>query len=59
MQHHQTLSKKRLEVSLNYLALVIDQYGEAFWPIFDRLEEELDVIVQRENKIKSRIAPFR
>ena len=58
MLDRQTLSKQRLETLLNYMALVVDEYGETYYPIFERFEAELNEIEERERKIKERLQAF-
>ena len=38
----QYVSDKEIEVALHSVAQLVNVYGEKYWPIFDRLEEELD-----------------
>ena len=46
------ISEQRLVSALSVTARVIEAYGDAYWPIFDRLEQELIVIRDREFKLK-------
>ena len=58
LQTH-SLSKQRLEALLDYLALVVNEYGEAYYPIFERFESELQIAEEREQKIKARLHSFK
>ena len=49
------LSDADLENALRSLARIIDRYGEAYWPLFDRLETELDARRSR----SARLAAYR
>ena len=40
---------------LNYAALLVDRYGEKFWPIFERLETELEGRKSRARRIGARL----
>lgn len=49
------VSEKEIEEALNYVALLIDWYGDAYWPIFDRLEQELEERKSKNLRLKSRL----
>ncbi len=36
-----TITDRQLENALRSAARVIDRYGDAYWPLFERLEQEL------------------
>ena len=38
---HQNVSDKEIEVALHSVAQLVSTYGDKYWPIFERLEEEL------------------
>ena len=38
----QHVSDKEIEVALHSVAQLVNVYGEKYWPIFERLESELD-----------------
>lgn len=38
---HQNVSDKEIEAALNSVAQLVSTYGDKYWPIFERLEEEL------------------
>ena len=38
----QHVSDKEIEAALHSVAQLVNVYGEKYWPIFERLEEELD-----------------
>lgn len=42
-----------IEKMLKFIACIIDVYGDEYWPIFDRLEVELEQIRSRETRLKS------
>ena len=39
-QHH-NVSDKEIEAALHSVAQLVSTYGDKYWPIFERLEEEL------------------
>jgi hypothetical protein len=43
-----------LEEALDVVAEVIELYGDAYWPIFDRLEEELETRQGRKERLRQR-----
>lgn len=47
------VSDRQLEDALKIAARVIDLYGDAYWPIFDRLEHELDLRRNRSARLNS------
>lgn len=49
------LSDTDLEEALSIVAEVIELYGDAYWPLFDKLEEELDTRKQRDVRLQRRL----
>ena len=47
------VSDRQLEDALKIAARVIDLYGDAYWPIFDRLERELNLRRNRRARLNS------
>lgn len=47
--------EKDIEVGLATLARHINAYGQKYWPIFERLESELDDQKSRRERINSRL----
>lgn len=47
-----------IEKMLKFIACIIDVYGDEYWPIFDRLEVELEQIRSRETRLKSYLEPI-
>ncbi len=41
MDEGQQVTEQEIETSLSSLARLIDRYGDAYWPVFERLEREL------------------
>lgn len=41
-----------LEYGLNILARIIDAQGDAVWPLFERLEQELENLRSRRNRVE-------
>ncbi len=46
------ISEEMLVSALSVTTRLIEAYGDAYWPIFDRLEQELLVIRDRECRLK-------
>ena len=38
----QNVSDKEIEAALHSVAQLVNVYGDKYWPIFERLEQELD-----------------
>ena len=38
----QTVSDQDIEAALRSVAQLVNAYGDKYWPIFERLEDELD-----------------
>jgi hypothetical protein len=55
MSNQNKISAKRYDDALTYMALVIEKYGDDFWPIFQKLEHEYLLIIERQNKISTRV----
>ena len=39
---NQTVSDQDIEAALRSVAQLVNAYGDKYWPIFERLEEELE-----------------
>ena len=48
-----------LEEALGIIAEAIELYGEAYWPLFDRLESELEARRRREKRLRQHLPPVR
>ena len=46
------VSTTHIERSLNKVALLVEAYGDEYWPTFERLERELEVRKGRFERIK-------
>lgn len=46
------ISEKEIETALYSIALLVDQYGEKYWPIFARLEIELEKRRSKSKRLK-------
>ena len=51
------VSDRELEEALSIAAKIIDLYGYCYWPIFERLETELDTRRNRRQRILSHLKP--
>ena len=52
---HPEITDKDIEEGLSILAWLIDRYGDAAWPLFERLEKELESRQKRKMRIQSRL----
>jgi hypothetical protein len=50
-----SISEQDIEEGLNLLAWLIDRHGDAAWPLFERLEKELESRQKRKSRIQSRL----
>ena len=50
-----SISEQDIEEGLSVLAWLIDRYGDAAWPLFERLERELESRQKRKSRIQSRL----
>lgn len=53
------VSDQDLEDALSIAAKMIDLYGYKYWPIFERLEAELDARTERIKRVQARLAKRR
>jgi len=49
------ITEKDIEEGLSLLAWLIDRYGDEAWPLFERLERELEVRQNRKSRIEFRL----
>ena len=49
------ITEQDIEEGLNLLAWLIDRHGDAAWPLFERLERELERRQNRRARIQSRL----
>ncbi len=47
----------RLERAICIVASLVEQSGDSFWPIFDRLESEREIILMREARLRRYLPP--
>ena len=53
------VSDQDLEEALSIAAKMIDLYGYKYWPIFERLEAELDARTERIKRVQARLTNSR
>ena len=53
------ISTREWDQVLNYLALIIECYGDQFWPLFEVLEAEYEYTLEQKRKLRSRVAKFK
>lgn len=53
MDKGQQVTEQEIENSLSSLARLIDRYGDAYWPVFERLERELRVRKERRERLSA------
>lgn len=51
MDKGQQVTEQEIENGLSSLARLIDRYGDAYWPVFERLERELSVRKERRKRL--------
>lgn len=51
MDKGQQVTEQEIENGLSSLARLIDRYGDAYWPVFERLERELGIRKQRRRRL--------
>lgn len=51
MDTGQPVTEQEIESSLSSLARLIDRYGDAYWPVFERLERELSARRERRARL--------
>lgn len=51
MDKGQQVTEQEIENSLSSLARLIDRYGDAYWPVFERLERELEFRKERRQRL--------
>lgn len=49
------VSEQEIEDALASAARIIDRYGDAYWPIFERLERELENRRSRAARLRARL----
>ena len=55
MPSRRTISEEEIEDGLNVVAQLIDRYGDVYWPVFERLEKELEERRLRATRVKARL----
>ncbi|WP_375204671.1 hypothetical protein [Hyphococcus sp.] len=53
MPSRRVISEEEIEDGLNVVARLIDRYGDVYWPVFERLERELEDRRSRSWRVKS------
>lgn len=59
LDKHNNYSDEDIENAIAVVARVIDLYGDAYWPIFERLEEELDARTNKRNRLEKHLKSYR
>ena len=55
MGRPKALTTGDIEDALNIAARVVDRFGYKYWPIFERLEAELESRTSREDRLRARL----
>ena len=55
MPSRRVISEEEIEDGLNVVARLIDRYGDVYWPVFERLERELEDRRSRSWRVKARL----
>jgi len=45
------VKKKDLHDGLKNAVMIVEKYGDKYWPIFERLESELTILERREERL--------
>lgn len=59
MDKGQQVTEQEIESSLSSLARLIDRYGDAYWPVFERLERELNARKERRQRLSVHLQRMR
>ena len=51
MNDQEKVTQEELENALRSMALLIQEYGPKYWPIFERLDEELKRVKARQRRL--------
>ncbi len=55
MTSSRTITDQEIEDGLDLVAELIDRYGDVYWPVFDRLERELETRRSKVARLNSRL----
>lgn len=55
MTSSRIITDQEIEDGLDLVAELIDRYGDVYWPIFDRLERELEQRRSKAARLESRL----
>jgi hypothetical protein len=59
MSSCRVITEEDIEDGLSVVARLIDRYGEVYWPVFERLEKEVQDRKPRSSRLKVRLSPNR
>lgn len=51
------VTDRDLEGALRNAALIVEQLGEQYWPVFERLESELEARTSRKSRVAAYLQP--
>lgn len=55
MSPRREVTIKEIEKGLDLLAVIIDRFDDVYWPIYERLNRELNVRLEREAMLRERL----
>lgn len=55
MTSSRTITDQEIEDGLDLVAKLIDRYGDVYWPVFDRLERELEQRRSKSARLRARL----
>lgn len=55
MTQSSTITDQDIEDGLNFVAGLIDRHGDVYWPIFERLERELEERQSKAARLSARL----
>jgi len=58
MRNDEDIPTHEIEHAAAIAAMVVKDFGEIYWPIFERLEREIEQRQSRQNKLNARLKQF-
>lgn len=55
MPRQRNITDQAIEDGLDTVAVLIERYGDVYWPIFERLERELEMRRSRQARLRLRL----
>ena len=58
MRNDEDIPTHEIEHAAAIAAMVVKEFGEVYWPIFERLEREIEQRQSRQNRLNARLKQF-